>query len=110
MANNEQTDLLKQGSQAWNAWRAEQTEATVDLSGGALRGLDLEAADLSGADLRRADLRSAYLRVAKFHRTDLSGADLRDVEGLTTGQINHTIRDDKTRLPLDLVTEPNDGK
>ncbi len=29
MANNEQIDLLKQGAQAWNAWRAEQTEATA---------------------------------------------------------------------------------
>ncbi len=125
MANNEQTDLLKRGTQAWNAWRAEHTEASVDLSGGALRGLDLEGADLSGADLRGArmgganlkrasfngaDLRGAYLRVAKFHRTDLSGADLRDVEGLTPEQINRTIRDSHTRLPVDLITEHEDGE
>ena len=57
MANNQQMDLLKQGPQAWNAWRAEQTEVSVDLSGAALRGLDLEGADLSGADLKDADLR-----------------------------------------------------
>ncbi len=59
MANNEQMNLLKQGTLAWNAWRAEHTEASVDLSGGALRGLDLEGADLSGADLKDADLRGA---------------------------------------------------
>ena len=76
MANNEQMDLLKQGIQAWNAWRAEQTEATVDLSGGALRGLDLEGADLSGADLRRADLRGANLSGADLTGAHLEGANL----------------------------------
>jgi len=76
MANNEQTDLLKQGTRAWNAWRAEQTEASVDLSGGALRGLDLEGADLSGADLRRADLRGANLSGAKLMGARLDGANL----------------------------------
>ena len=40
----------------------------------------------------------------------LSGADLRDVEGLTTGQINHTIRDAHTRLPLDLIAEHENGE
>ena len=76
MANNEQIDLLKQGAQAWNAWRVEQTEATVDLSGGALRGLDLEGADLSGADLRDADLRGANLSGANLTAARLEGANL----------------------------------
>ena len=76
MANDQQTDLLKQGTRAWNAWRAEQTEATVDLSGGALRGLDLEGADLSGADLRNADLRGANLSGAKLMGARLEGANL----------------------------------
>ena len=76
MANNEQMDLLKRGTQAWNAWRVEQTEATVDLSGGALRGLDLEGADLSGADLRDADLRGANLSGANLTAARLEGANL----------------------------------
>ncbi len=76
MANNEQMDLLKQGTPAWNAWRAERSEATVDLSGGALRGLDLEGADLSGADLRRADLRGANLSGADLTAAQLEGANL----------------------------------
>ena len=76
MANNEQMDVLKQGAQAWNAWRAEQTEATIDLSGGALRGLGLEGADLSGADLRDADLRGANLSGAKLTGARLEGANL----------------------------------
>ena len=76
MANNEQMDLLKRGTQAWNAWRVEQTEATVDLSGGALRGLDLEGADLSGADLKDADLRGANLSGANLTAAHLEGANL----------------------------------
>ena len=76
MANNEQMDLLKRGTQAWNAWRVEQTEATVDLSGGALRGLDLEGADLSGADLKDADLRGANLSGANLTAARLEGANL----------------------------------
>jgi uncharacterized protein YjbI with pentapeptide repeats len=65
---------------------------------------------LNHASLNGADLRGAYLRVAKFRRTDLSGADLRDVEGLTTEQINHAIRDAQTRLPLEAIPEPEDGE
>ncbi len=76
MANNEQVDLLKRGTQAWNAWRAEQIEATIDLSGGALRGLDLEGADLSGADLKNADLRGANLSGANLKGAHLEGANL----------------------------------
>ncbi len=76
MANDEQIELLKQGTQAWNAWRAKHTEASVDLSDGALRGLDLRHADLSGADLRRADLRGANLSNAKLVGARLEGANL----------------------------------
>ncbi len=76
MANNEQIELLKQGTQVWNAWRADHSEAAVDLSDGALRGLDLAGADLSGADLRRADLRGANLSGAKLRDADLEGANL----------------------------------
>ena len=76
MANSDQIDLLKQGIQAWNAWRAKQTEATIDLSSGALRGLDLEGANLSGADLKDADLRGANLSGANLTAAHLEGANL----------------------------------
>ncbi len=102
MANNEQVDLLKQGTQAWNAWRAEQPEAIVDLSGGALRGLDLARANLSAADLKHADLRGANLAGAdltgarleggNFFKAvidgaDLDGADLRGARYLQCPQL-----------------------
>ncbi len=76
MAIDEQVALLKQGVRAWNAWRARQPEATVDLSHGALRGLALDGADLSGADLRDADLRGANLGNASLLGARLEGANL----------------------------------
>ena len=83
MANNQQMDLLKQGIQAWNAWRAEQTQVSVDLTGGALRGMDLEGANLSGADLKDADLRGAnlngvHLEGANFFKVIIDDADLKE--------------------------------
>jgi uncharacterized protein YjbI with pentapeptide repeats len=106
MANNEQIDLLKQGAQAWNAWRAEQPEATVDISGGALRGLDLAGADLASADLQDADLRGANLSGANLtagrlgganlfkaiiHGADLNEADLRGVQFLQCPQLESAL-------------------
>ncbi len=76
MANNEQMDLLKQGSRAWNAWRTAQTEADLDLSDGALRGLDLSEFDFSGADLKDADLRGANLSGANLKGAHLEGSNL----------------------------------
>ena len=76
MANNDQIDLLKQGTQAWNAWRAKHPAATIDLSRGALRGLDLEGVDLSGADLKDADLRGANLSGANLKGAHLEGSNL----------------------------------
>ena len=75
MANDDQVVLLTRGARPWNAWRAERT-AAVDLSGGALRGLDLTEADLSGADLRDADLRGANLGSANLAGARLAGANL----------------------------------
>lgn len=83
MAHEQQVELLKQGPEAWNAWRAEQPEATVVLSDGALRGLDLTGANLSGANLSGADLcgvdlRGAVLDGANLFKAILDGADLRN--------------------------------
>ena len=74
MANNDQLDLLTQGAQAWNVWRAAEPGTKIDLTGGALRGLDLEGVDLSGADLTRADLRGANLGGANLTGAELGGA------------------------------------
>jgi len=76
MTREDQVALLKQGPQAWNAWRHEQPNAIVDLSAGALRGLNLAGADLSGADLRGTDLRGTVLNGSNLAGAHLEGANL----------------------------------
>ena len=76
MANQEQVEILKQGVQVWNKWRAKNLGFQVDLFGANLSGADLRQADLSRADLRQADLWKADLREANLREANLSGAGL----------------------------------
>ena len=46
MADQEQLRILRQGPEAWNAWREQADDILVDL-----RGANLNSAYLSGADL-----------------------------------------------------------
>jgi hypothetical protein len=84
--NQEHYDLLKQGVDAWNAWREEHPDVQPDLWGTNLSGADLGYADLSSADLQGSDLQGAnleganlseaFLYLTNLNRADLSGADL----------------------------------
>lgn len=76
MADAQQVALLRAGAAAWNDWRKTQPGIVLDLSGGALRGLDLSSADLRLADLRNADLRGTILRGARLTGARLDGANL----------------------------------
>jgi uncharacterized protein YjbI with pentapeptide repeats len=76
MANQEQVEMLKQGVQVWNKWRAGNLGFQVDLFGADLSGANLREANLSGADLRQADLWKADLWKADLSEADLSGANL----------------------------------
>jgi uncharacterized protein YjbI with pentapeptide repeats len=84
MANEEHVKKLKEGVEAWNAWRKqrfEQGPVAVDLSGADLSGADLsgaklDRADLSGANLSGADLSAADLTEAKLDWTEFREADL----------------------------------
>ena len=76
MALEEQVHLLRQGAKVWNAWRAQQPEATIDLSDGALRGLNLMGADLFGADFSGADLRGTVLCGANLAGARFEGANV----------------------------------
>ena len=73
MANKEHLSILKNGMEAWNAWRAKNIYAYADLN-----EADLNTVDLSGVDLRIAHLRRANLFRADLRGADLSGADLSD--------------------------------
>jgi uncharacterized protein YjbI with pentapeptide repeats len=75
MPNDEHVALLRRGSAAWNAWRAERGE-TPDLSRAGLRGLDLGGFDLSRADLQDADLRGTNFCQANLSGAHLQGANL----------------------------------
>jgi uncharacterized protein YjbI with pentapeptide repeats len=49
MANPEHLQILKQGVEAWNAWREQNRDIKPDLT-----EADLTGADLTGADLHWA--------------------------------------------------------
>lgn len=76
MANEEHVALLRQGTDAWNAWRAENSDIQPDLSGADLFGADIPGAHLFGANLRGANLFGADLNQAYIGGADLSGANL----------------------------------
>jgi uncharacterized protein YjbI with pentapeptide repeats len=103
MANPEHVAKLKEGIEAWNAWRDENPNLKIDLSSvdlsfvnlhrsnrgrldlcdANLRQADLHGADLMGAmfwsaDLRKANLQRAKLAEASFRGAYLAGANLRE--------------------------------
>lgn len=73
MANEEHVRLIKEGSEAWNAWSQINPGIAPELS-----LADLSLADLFGAKLRLANLSGAKLNGANLSSTDLSGANLRN--------------------------------
>jgi len=85
--NPEHLAKLKEGVEAWNAWREENTDVVPELdrahlAGADLKGADLRVAHLEGAilveaDLEGADLRFAHLEGAHLEGAHLEGADLR---------------------------------
>src|SRR5437867_2639966 len=76
MANEEHLARLKQGVEAWNAWRKENPAILPDLREAHLGGADLHRVDLREADLAGADLHSGDLHEADLHKADLREADL----------------------------------
>ena len=71
MANPEHLAILKQGVEAWNAWRKANRQTAIDL-----QGLDLVSENLAKANLSDAKLVEATLPKATLCWADLSGADL----------------------------------
>jgi uncharacterized protein YjbI with pentapeptide repeats len=76
MANPEHLQILQQGVEAWNAWRAQHRDIRPDLWGSDLSHANLAMADLSGADLHGAFLDETKLALANLTGADLSEANL----------------------------------
>ena len=71
MANPEHLKMIKESVEAWNEWRKQTLQVTVDL-----HDANLSGANLSGANLRLANLRLSNLSDANLSETDFSGANL----------------------------------
>ncbi|MDI6450521.1 pentapeptide repeat-containing protein [Anaerobaca lacustris] len=71
MANPEHLAILKQGVEAWNQWRTQNSGIEAELSGTSIAQLPL-----GGIDLRSANLSKAYAARQILNRTDLTGANL----------------------------------
>jgi uncharacterized protein YjbI with pentapeptide repeats len=87
MANREHLAKIKEGVEAWNAWRRANRAATWNDWKSANPDIvpDLDKADLSevnlrGANLRKARLGGAKLGGAKLISASLGGADLRGAD------------------------------
>ena len=81
MADKRAFEILQQGVEAWNTWRSQRSDVTVDLKGiemseADLAGIKLYRTDLSGANLNNSNLSHANLSDADLYRTQLKGADL----------------------------------
>ena len=76
MANPEHLEILKQGVEAWNKWRADNPDVIPDLSEAKLPGANLFDVNLSGAELSSANLTGADLSEADLGGANLMGTDL----------------------------------
>ena len=76
MANTEHLAKLREGVDAWNAWRNQNPDIWPDLADANLGKADLVNADFGRADLVNTDLGRADLRGANLGRANLGRADL----------------------------------
>jgi uncharacterized protein YjbI with pentapeptide repeats len=76
MANQNHLNILRQGADFWNLWRAESRVPEPDLSGVIFSSAYLRGADLSYADCSGVNFSHAYLDGANFIQANLEGAIL----------------------------------
>lgn len=69
--SNSAVQYVRQGSNAWNSWRARQKQETFNLS-----FLDLHALNLAGMNLSQSDLSQSDLSQCNLTEANLSGARL----------------------------------
>jgi len=85
-----------------NAQLKQANLTRANFSEAQLEGAHLDNAMLHLAILHKAVLQDASLKNAMLYQTNLQGADLRNVEGLTQYQINMACLDKHTKLPRGL--------
>ena len=56
MSDHNHLEALKEGMDAWNSWRLENSSTRPDLSEADLRGVNLKGFNLAGANLEQAIL------------------------------------------------------
>lgn len=78
MTNLVQLEILKEGVQVWNKWRAQNPGLQIDLSGVDLFGASLSRVNFNGANLKRAFLEKADLSTADLLDANLNQANLID--------------------------------
>jgi uncharacterized protein YjbI with pentapeptide repeats len=76
MADQQQLDLFRQGSEHWNSWQKKHPGIQTDLSEANLSGLKLIRVNLNGANLGGANLSGANLKDASLRSASLRNADL----------------------------------
>jgi hypothetical protein len=76
MANPEHLAILRQGLEAWNKWRCENSGVIIDLSSANLYQADLSFANLYQANLYQANLYQANLTGANLIWSNLTWANL----------------------------------
>ena len=76
MANSEHLARLKEGVEAWNAWRERHSDSVPEFAGADLSGVDISGANLNGANLQGAQLSGTLLSGARLYRANLSRANL----------------------------------
>ena len=80
----------------------------ANLQNAKLKGAGMLESNLQNADFTNANLEGAQFNEdVDFMQSKLNGADLSGATGLSFGQIELAIKDDKTRLP-DYLTEEMD--
>lgn len=80
MAKQEQLDLLTQGVEAWNQWKAGTHETSPDIKWNLCYDADLSEADLSGTDLSGINFGLVDLFRTNFAGVNLVGACLSEAE------------------------------
>lgn len=103
MANPHHVELLKQGVEPWNTWRAAHPDLRPDLSYADLQHLDLSGVDFRSTDLSHALLSHSMLVGAQLNHSNFSYATLEKME-CASSDLNDALFDHAS-LQEALLTE-----